>query len=143
MMVFNEVKVYEDRETDADFAMIKSNYSAYVYSPVGQTSSDLKSTGGSDSYTKWVESLKYGLAMPEGTKMTPRVIKVEVGDIFTTNTIKADAGTLSVGNTLKIGTDGYLTAGSGEGGDLDPTFAVAKVYTMPDLQPGVKLVRVA
>jgi hypothetical protein len=124
--------------------MIKSNYSAYVYSPVGQTSSDLKSTGGSDSYIKWVESLEYGLAMPSGTKMTPRVLKVEVGDIFTTNTIKADASSLAVGDTLKIGEDGYLVAGEGAaGGDADPIFSVAKVYTMPDLQPGVKLVRVA
>ena len=29
-MVYNDVKIYEDRETDADFAMIKSNYNARV-----------------------------------------------------------------------------------------------------------------
>jgi hypothetical protein len=149
-MVFNEVKVYEDRETDADFAMIKSNYSAYVYSPIGQSSSKTKTIGTYGSregsnipYTAEVEDFEYGAKMPDGTVMVPRVIKVSIGDIFTTNTIKAEANSLSAGDTLKIGADGYLTAGSGAGGDTDPTFVVAKVYTMPDLQPGVKLVRVA
>ena len=34
MLVFNEVKVYREWETDADFAMIKDNYVARVYSPI-------------------------------------------------------------------------------------------------------------
>ena len=83
--------------------------------------------------------------MPEGTKMVPRVIKISIGDIWTTNTIKANAGELAVGDRLKIDTDGYLTKDtetSAKGGDLDPIFAVVKVYTMPDLQPGVKVQRV-
>ena len=32
MLVFNEVKVYENRETDADFAMLAENYDAAVCS---------------------------------------------------------------------------------------------------------------
>jgi hypothetical protein len=150
MMVYNEVKVYEDRETDADFAMLRENYSAYVYSPVGQSSSDVISNGtygsreGSNvAYTRDVEKFTYGVPMPNGTKMTPRVVKIEIGDLFTTNTIMAEAGSLKVGDTLKIGEDGYLAAGKGAGGDADPIFVVVKVYTMPDLQPGVKLQRVA
>jgi hypothetical protein len=141
MMVYNEIKVYEDRETDADFAMIKDNYTAYVYSPVGQNSSDLDSTGNAYGVDVGFGKYVYGMPMPEGTKMVPRVIKVEIGDIYTTNTVKAES--LAVGDTLKIDADGYLTAGTGAGGDLDPTFAVVKVYTMPDLQPGVKLQRIA
>ena len=35
MLVYNEVKVYREGEGDADFAMIKTNYAAAVYSPVG------------------------------------------------------------------------------------------------------------
>lgn len=156
MMVFNEVKIYEDRETDADFAMIKNNYNARVYSPVGQTKSAVITVGdysadavreGSDiGYKKNVETFTYPAAMPEGTKMVPRVFYISIGDIWTTNTIKADAGSLAVGNTLKIGADGYLTKdtdSSAKGGDLDPKFVVVKVYTMPDLQPGVKVQRVA
>lgn len=153
MMVFNEVKIYRDRETDADFAMIKSNYNARVYSPIGQTSSGLKTVvdytgdavreGTTDGYVKRIESFNYPQMMPEGTKMVPRVLKISVGDHWTTNTIMAEAGSLKAGDLLHIGSDGYLTKGAGAGGDLDPTFAVVKVYTMPDLQPGVKVQRVA
>lgn len=153
MMVFNEVKIYQDRETDADFAMIKDNYNARVYSPIGQTTSNLKAVvnyegeavreGTKTAYVKNIESFNYPQLMPEGTKMVPRVLKISIGDIWTTNTIMADPGSLSVGTLLKIGADGYLTAGQGAGGDADPTFAVVKVYTMPDLQPGVKIQRVA
>lgn len=35
LMVFNEVKLYRDYEQYDDFAMIKSNYAARIYSPVG------------------------------------------------------------------------------------------------------------
>ncbi len=152
MMVDNEVKVYHERETDADFAMIRENYNARVYSPIGQKESTLKTVldysgeavreGSTEPYKMNVPTFVNPMLMPEGTKMVPRVMHIEVGDIWTTNTIKADPGSLSVGDTLKIGSDGYLTAGSGAGGDLDPIFVVVKVYTMPDMQPGVKIQRV-
>lgn len=157
-MVFNEVKIYRDREGDADFAMIKSDYNARVYSAIGQNTSATKTVvdytgsakreGTTDGYKKEIETFNRIQKMPTGTVMTPRVIKISVGDIFTTNTIKAGPGSLSVKDTLKIGTDGYLTKnGTGDaaakGGDTDPVFVVVKVYTMPDLQPGVKLQRVA
>lgn len=35
MLVFNEVKVYRDHETDQDFAMIRRDYNGRIYSPVG------------------------------------------------------------------------------------------------------------
>lgn len=153
MMVFNEVKIYNDRETDADFAMIKDFYNARVYSPVGQSTSDLATIanysgeatreGSSTAYVMSAGTYTYPSLMPDGTKMVPRVLKISVGDHWTTNTIMADAGSLSVGDKLKIGEDGYLTAGEGAGGDNDPIFVVVKVYTMPDLQPGVKVQRVA
>lgn len=149
-MVYNEVKVYDDRETDADFAMIKGNYNARVYSPVGQNTSDLKTIyttdgtrEGSDvTYSATEGTYNYPELMPEGTKMVPRVIAVPNGDVWTTNTIMADAGSLAKGDELKIGADGYLTKGTAAGGDEDPKFVVAKVYTMPDLQPGVKVQRI-
>lgn len=154
-MVFNEVKIYGDRETDADFAMIKDRYNARVYSPIGQTKSDLKTVldytgeavreGSNVAFKKEVETFNYPQLMPDGTKMVPRVIAVPNGDIWTTNTIKAEAGSLSVGDQLKIGADGYLTKDEGKtatGGDENPKFVVVKVYTMPDLQPGVKVQRI-
>ena len=154
-MVFNEVKTYEDRETDADFAMIKDRYNARVYSPVGQTTSALKTVldysgeavreGSTAAFKKEVETFTYPQLMPQDTKMVPRVIAVPNGDIWTTNTIKAEAGSLNVGDQLKIDTDGYLIKDEGKtatGGDENPKFVVVKVYTMPDLQPGVKVQRI-
>lgn len=161
MMVYNEVKVYRDRETDADFAMIKDNYNARVYSPIGQNSSTLKTVldytgeatreGSTAGYVKQIETFNYRQLMPEGTKMVPRVMKIDPGDIWTTNTIIAAPGSLAAGDFLKINpANGYLTLDvkkgstpTTKGGDLDPTFAIIKVYTMPDLQPGVKITRVA
>lgn len=151
-MVYNEVKLYRDREGDADFAMIKDNYSAWIYSAVGQNTSALKTVvnytdtanreGTTEDYRKEIESINRIQKMPEGSVMTPRVIKISIGDHYTTNTIMADPGSLAIGDMLKIGDDGYLTKGTATGGDLDPAFVVVKVYTMPDLQPGVKIQRV-
>ena len=35
MLVFNEIKLYRDHQVDAEFAMLKDNYQARVYSPFG------------------------------------------------------------------------------------------------------------
>lgn len=74
--------------------------------------------------------------MRKGTSMVPRVFKTNVGDIFTTNTINADE--LSLGDTLKVGATGILEPGE----DDKMTWQVVKVYTMPDHQPGVKVMRI-
>lgn len=127
MMVFNEVKLYDDwRESYKDFAMIKSNY-----------------TPGSDISHE-------GLGPFKG-QMTPRVIKTNVGDIFTTNAVgggntsgKAEyAGiALDLKDTVAPTTasKGFLVAGNPTDGT--PVFQVVKVYTMPDGQPAVKLMRI-
>ncbi len=151
-MVFNEVKIYRDRETDADFAMLKQNYNARVYSPIGQDTHELKTVldysneatreNTTTGYKKAVGTYNNPQMMPEGTKMVPRVIGIAVGDHWTTNTINNTIDELSEGAMLKIGAKGYLEVGEAAGGDLDPIFTVVKVYTMPDLQPGVKVMRV-
>lgn len=112
MMVFNEVKLYDDwRESYKDFAMIKENYVDKV--------------------------------------MVPRVIKTNVGDIYTTNCVggantsgKATyAGIeLDKGDILKVDTTGYLV--KGEETDEGLLWQVVKVYTMADGQPAVKLQRI-
>ena len=115
MLVFNEVKVYHDRDTDADFAMKKSNYIARVY-------------GADNSF------------MPENTNMVPRVFKTEIGDIFTTNAVQNKIEELKKGDTLTVGEDGFLkkTEGASEG----MIWQVAKIYTLGDLQPAVKVQRI-
>ena len=115
MLVFNEVKVYYDRDTDADFAMKKSNYVARVY-------------GADNSF------------MPEDTNMVPRVFKTEIGDIFTTNAVQNKIEELKKGDTLTVGEDGFLK--KEEGASEGMIWQVAKVYTLGDLQPAVKVQRI-
>ena len=79
-----------------------------------------------------------GKMMPAGTAMVPRVFKTNVGDIFTTNMINADRETLKVGDVLTPGAKGILEVAEG-----DMKWQVVKVYTMPDHQKGVKLMRIA
>ena len=76
--------------------------------------------------------------MPAGTAMIPRVFKTNVGDIFTTNMINATPEQLTLGATLKVGEKGILEPGT----DDKMTWQVVKVYTMPDHQRGVKLMRI-
>lgn len=94
--------------------------------------------------------------MPAGTSMVPRVFKTNVGDIFTTNTIQLAVDndgefteTLAVGDSLYVGDKGILcktkkssadTNGAASG---DMVWQVVKVYTMPDNQRGVKIMRIA
>lgn len=125
MMVFNEIKLYDDfwRETYKDFAMQAKNY-----------------TPGSDDITH------DGLGPFKG-QMVPRVIKTNVGDIYTTNAVGAGvtagnaeyAGVeLVVGDVVSPNATGFLATD----GDGTVQWQVVKVYTMPDGQPAVKLMRI-
>ena len=150
MLVFNEVKVYRDYQRDCDFAMVKGNYEARVYSPItgkvtdNEASVDWTSAvAAADPYE--IDSTADPMQgkifegpamMPGKSTMVPRLLKTNVGDIFTTNTIAAES--VAVGDVLTPGADGYLAAG--EGG---MKWQVVKVYTMPDGQKGAKIKRIA
>ena len=67
--------------------------------------------------------------------MVPRVFKTNVGDIYTTNMVAEDD--YSEGNILTVGNDGILKKGTGA-----MEWQVAKVYTLADGQPAIKVVRV-
>lgn len=167
MLVFNEIKLYRDWETDEDFAMIKRDYNAYVYSLMGQnsdgsmteeqliktyTSLGQQATGEKIEelpelgrlpvgYTYEREVMEDPATMPEGTVMVPRVFKTHEGDIFTTNTVNAKFDDVNVGDLLTVGDNGILTPG----GDMEAdkmVWQIVKKYTMPDLQPAVKVMRV-
>jgi len=90
-------------------------------------------------------------------KMYPRLIKTNIGDIFTTNTFEANTSdtaettgvAISEGNYLAPGTTGFLevikssgTAVSSLSGVTGMAWKVVKIYTMPDGQQGVKIQRV-
>ena len=170
MLVFNEIKLYRDNQWDCEFAMVKDNYQARIYSPVsadtnwekqsryyngvdneGKSSIEVNGktyayddvTAKPDMYEPYytedpyhIESKTEVQRMPEGTAMVPRVLKTNVGDIYTTNTINAE--TLEVGQILTPGAKGILEVGDG-----DMKWQVVKVYTMPDHQKGVKIMRIA
>lgn len=77
--------------------------------------------------------------MRKGTTMVPRVFKTNVGDIFTTNTIKETE--LVIGDILAPGTDDGILCKSGDTDAMK--WQVVKLYTMPDGQKGVKIMRIA
>ena len=79
--------------------------------------------------------------------MVPRVLKTMPGDIYTTNCLEGQGtkgvafeGTeeIEVGTELKINDQGFLSTT----GTSEIVFQVVKIYTMPDGQQGVKVMRI-
>ncbi len=174
MLVFNEIKLYRDHQVDAEFAMLKDNYQARVYSPFDDASVSEKQSryyngvdaAGNSSITLGDKTYKYDdvtaaediyelhynedpfhifgvykeKMMPDaGNSMVPRLLKTHVGDIFTTNMINEESVELK--QSLYVGDDGILCGTKGDNfGDME--WQVVKIYTMPDGQPGVKLMRI-
>ena len=198
MLVYNEIKLYREHQLDCEFAMVKGNYQARVYSPLDGNKSAEEMYGPTrllqgrrerwDDATQSFVALDeiadpetgkvadYSVAsevhdyyemndinnpdiaeearkrlfmklravkhpeamMPEGTTMVPRVFKTNVGDHYTTNTI--DEETLAVGDILAPrAADGILVKDDSQA----MKWQVVKVYTMPDHQKGVKILRIA
>jgi hypothetical protein len=69
-------------------------------------------------------------------EMYPRVFRISVGDIFTTNMFE-DNTTLSKGQKVAPNSDGILEAADASATGV--IFQVVKETTMPDGQPAVKL----
>jgi hypothetical protein len=87
-----------------------------------------------------IESFYKEKMMPEnGSSMVPRLIKTHVGDIFTTNMIK-DAS-VALKDKLVPGATGILEVKANPAA-TDMVWQVVKIYTMPDHQPGVKIMRI-
>ena len=206
MLVYNEIKLYRDFQRDCEFAMLKGNYQARVYSPLDGTAQqemygptrflqgvreqydpktgEFVELGGEMIYDEEAKKWRmaepgeavpdYSIAnkvhdyyelddvnapgldevskrlfmklrdykekmMPAGTTMVPRVFKTNIGDHYTTNMINATPDELTLGATLKVGEKGILEPGT----DDKMTWQVVKVYTMPDHQKGVKVMRIA
>lgn len=78
-----------------------------------------------------------------GGLLVPRMFKVNIGDIYTTNMVgEAVAG--NVGDILEpvaVGGVGILTKVAAT--PVGMAFEVIKKYTMPDGQPAVKVLRIA
>ena len=86
--------------------------------------------------------------MPAGTSMVPRVLKTNIGDHYTTNMINEVPADVALGDILVVGENGILCKTAVEksetfAGSGDMKWQVVKVYTMPDHQKGVKVMRIA
>nr|DAK17119.1 MAG TPA: hypothetical protein [Caudoviricetes sp.] len=147
MLVFNEVKMYEPQYQTSykNFAMIRvgDNY----------VTSDLSLARCSEE----MQGIAATVDHVDNYRMdgvAPRMFKTNVGDVFTTNMVKTGVE-YQVGNILKLSvitnnyTDSqgvaktYKTLVLDKNGTIDTIqFVVAKVYTMPDGQPGLKLQRI-
>ena len=147
MLVFNEVKTYYDYEPACNFAMKAENYNARIYSPSGAATngaagldySDVANAGiALDGTATPMQPNLYSGPVEMTGNMVPRVFKTNVGDIMTTNAILEKDG-ITLGATLKVDDNGLLSTK----GTSEMAWKVAKIYTMPDGQPGVKIVRIA
>lgn len=170
MLVYNEIKLYREHQLDCEFAMLKDNYQARVYSPfdyqnpgkeyqarfLNGVEADKNGMFAAEDVTAPVDiyELHYNedpfkkvgnyteRKMPEGTTMVPRVLKTNPGDIYTTNTINETE--LAQRDILAVGANGILVKEANKADNAgDMRWQVARVYTMPDGQKGVKIVRIA
>ncbi len=141
MLVFNEIKLYEPfwQTSYKDFAMIRvgDNYvtSRLATAAYGENSDKNQAATINPAHTE------YGYRM-DG--IAPRLMKTNIGDIYTTNMVKTGENvTYAAGDVLKLKKTDRNTLELDKDGDIDTVqFVVAKVYTMPDGQAGLKLQRV-
>ena len=148
MLVFNEVKLYEPfwQTSYKDFAMIRvgDNYVTSRLATAGYgDGAETKGVTPNPGHSDWQAGYRMdGIA--------PRLFKTNVGDIFTTNMVETGAEiTYTQGDTLKLKKVNKAADKTGntlvlsKTGDIDALeFVVAKVYTMPDGQQGLKLQRI-
>ena len=146
MLVFNEVKLYEPfwQTSYKDFAMIRvgDNYVTSRLATAGY-GDGAETEGVASAHSDWQAGYRMdGIA--------PRLFKTNVGDIFTTNMVETGAEiTYSQGDILKLKKVAKAADKTGntlvlsKTGNIDALeFVVAKVYTMPDGQQGLKLQRI-
>ena len=114
MLVYNEVKVYDERESYKDFAMIKKNYVG------GEIYPRLFKTNVGDIYTT---NCIGGANTSKDATYTYTGNELAVGDKLKVN---ASTGYLVKDNAVSTGM----------------IWQVVKVYTMPDGQDGVKIQRI-
>jgi hypothetical protein len=149
MLVFNEIKIYEDRLSYKDFAMIRVGDNYTTSRPAIGTVTSANADGvvyGDGALTEGVNAdpahTEYGYRM-DG--FAPRLFKTNIGDIYTTNMVKTGVE-YAVGNLLAPKADEatktLVLETIEDAANEKMVWVVVKVYTMPDGQPGLKLQRV-
>ena len=124
----------------ADFSVATAEHDYYEMNDINNP--DIKDEARRRLFMK-LRAVKHPEAMmPSGATMGPRVFKTNVGDHYTTNMINEDA--LALGDVLAMGAKGILVKEANKAENAgDMRWQVVKVYTMPDHQRGVKIMRIA
>ena len=139
MLVYNEVKIYEDRLTYKDFAMIRVGDNYVTNGLYTEAYGDGALNEGVNADPAHTE---YGYRM-DG--FAPRLFKTNIGDIYTTNMVKTGVE-YNVGDLLapkkNADSNTLVLEVIADAAAERMVWAVVKVYTMPDGQPGLKLQRV-
>lgn len=157
-LVYQEIKLYDPSLTYKDFAMVRVGENYVTHRPVMGFNPFLNEDGtySADSYGEGSTNTVDSSRLPGGSEanpphteygyrmdgIAPRLIKTNVGDIFTTNMVKT-GDEYEKGDILTLEKTTRNTLMLQKSGSIDVVqFVVAKVYTMPDGQPGLKLQRV-
>ena len=146
-LVYQEIKIYEDWLSYKDFAMIRVGDNYVTNNPaIGRlTSANTDGTVYGDGAETEGASIDHS-DYQAGYRMdgiAPRLVKTNVGDIYTTNMVDEE-GTYTVGTVLTLKKTDRNTLVLSPSGDITSVkFIVVKDYTMPDGQRGLKLQRIA
>lgn len=171
MLVYNETKLYREHQNDCEFALMRDNYQARVYSPyangtekAGQTRFyNGATTGETDDGV--IASLIPG-AGPEDVTAAPDMYELhynedpfhitgpykaqmmaENASSMVPRVFKTMVGDIFTTNTINAEAATGMVLTPGENGILkegtgDMEWQVVKVYTMPDGQKGAKIMRI-
>ena len=169
MLVFNEIKLYRDNQFDCEFAMLKDNYVARVYSPVdglqvgpqnwthrsrtfnGVADSPLegepvieKVTAGPDMYELHYNEDPFHFESSVDPALMPAGATM-VPRVF--KTMVGDIFTTNTINETELALGDVLSPSAENGilsksGDDSMQWQVVKVYNLPDYQKAVKIMRI-
>lgn len=162
MLVFNEIKIYDNRFNLKDFAIIRTGKDSYVTNPsvIGLSyqenygwTADQETYGDGSNNVKVDPNPKHS-SYQDGYSLdgiAPRLFKTNIGDVYTTNMVITSTPEQDVTYNVKdiltlkkvTKADGTKTLVLAKDGEINTIkFVVAKVYTMPDGQQGLKIQRI-
>lgn len=169
MLVFNEIKLYRDNQFDCEFAMLKDNYVARVYSPVdGLEVGPQNWTGRSRTFNGKADSPLAGEPAIEKVTASPDMYELHyeedpfhfeskvdpammpAGATMVPRVFKTMVGDIFTTNTInetELALGDVLSPAAADGilsksGDGTMEWQVVKVYNLPDYQKAVKIMRI-
>lgn len=173
MLVYNETKLYRDHQLDCEFALVKDNYVARVYSPLdhdtlnwdkqsryyggklkdgstevewnGEKKPFEKLTASPDMYELHYNEDPFHIEGRTKEKMMPAGTTM-VPRVFKTNV--GDIFTTNMVAEAELAVGDVLSPRAADGilckaGDGSMNWQVVKVYNLPDRQKAVKIMRIA